>query len=91
MNILIELSLAIIAASLILSSYRFVRGPHIADRIAAFELLTVITIGFCAALSVLFGLSVLFDIAILVCLVSFVGTAGFAALLLKNRENDSAE
>lgn len=91
MNLIIELSLALITTSLVLSSYRFVRGPHIADRIAAFDLLTVITIGLCAALSVLLGLSVLFDIAILVCLVSFVGTAGFAALLSKKKENDNAE
>lgn len=86
MKLLIDASVILVTIAMVASLYRFIRGPRLADRIAAFDLLTAISIGLCAALSVTKGLPVLFDVAVLVCLVSFVGTMGFAALLDKQPE-----
>jgi multicomponent Na+:H+ antiporter subunit F len=79
----IDVSLATLALALVLSFYRLVKGPHVADRIAIFDLLTAIICGLCSLLSVTTQTPVLFDIAVLVCLVSFLGTATYAALLEK--------
>jgi len=79
----IEISLATLALALVLSFYRLVKGPHVADRVAIFDLLTAIICGLCSVLSVTTETPVLFDIAVLVCLVSFLGTATYAALLEK--------
>lgn len=79
----IDVSLATLSLSLLLSFYRLIKGPHVADRVAIFDLLTAIICGLCSVLSVRTQTPVLFDIAVLVCLVSFLGTATYAALLEK--------
>jgi len=79
----IDFSLATLGIALALAFYRLLKGPHVADRIAIFDLLTAIICGVCSLLSVTTQTPVLFDIAVLVCLVSFLGTATFAALLEK--------
>lgn len=83
----IDVSLVTLSIALLLSFYRLIKGPHVADRVAVFDLLTAIICGLCSVLSVSTQTPVLFDIAVLVCLVSFLGTATYAALLEK-RENE---
>jgi multicomponent Na+:H+ antiporter subunit F len=70
------LSLAVVAAVV-----RLVRGPSLPDRVVAFDLLSALGICILAAYSVAKDQSVFLDVAMILALVSFLGTIGFAFYL----------
>ena len=72
------LSLAVLAAAV-----RLVIGPSLADRVVAFELMTTLGIGIVAVYSIVTRQPVFLDIALLVALISFLGTTAFAHFLGK--------
>jgi len=73
-----ELALALLGAAAVLTLVRLARGPSIADRVVALELLGTIAIGMIAAAAVVSGASALLDVALIVALVAFLGTVAFA-------------
>lgn len=73
-----ELALAILGLAAILGLVRLARGPSRADRVVALELLSTIAIGLVAAAAVVAGTSALLDVALILALVSFLGTVAFA-------------
>lgn len=60
---------------------RLVRGPSLPDRVVAFDLLASLGICILAAYSVATGQDVFLDLSIILALVSFLGTIGFAFYL----------
>jgi len=74
--VLPALGLAIVAAFV-----RLVRGPTLSDRVVAFDLLAAIGIGVLAADAVATDQPVLLDVTVVLALVSFLGTIGFAFYL----------
>jgi len=70
------LSLAVVAAFV-----RLVRGPSLPDRVVAFDLLAAIGIGILAAAAVATDQPVVLDVTVVLALVSFLGTIGFAFYL----------
>jgi len=73
-----ELALALLGAAAVLTLVRLARGPSVADRVVALELLGTIAIGMIAAAAVVSGASALLDVALIVALVAFLGTVAFA-------------
>jgi len=73
-----ELALALLGAAAVLTLVRLARGPSVADRVVALELLGTIAIGMIAAAAVVAGASALLDVALIVALVAFLGTVAFA-------------
>jgi multicomponent Na+:H+ antiporter subunit F len=73
-----ELALAMLGLAAILGLVRLARGPSRADRVVALELLSTIAIGLVAAAAVVAGTSALLDVALILALVSFLGTVAFA-------------
>ncbi len=73
-----EIALGILGLAAILGLVRLVRGPSLADRVVAVELLGTIAIGMIAAAAVVSGASALLDVALIVALVAFLGTVAFA-------------
>ena len=69
----------------LLTTIRIVRGPTLADRAVALDLLTILAVAFVAAIAVGTEQSVLLDIAFVVALVSFLGTVAFARYLERRR------
>lgn len=70
------LCLAVFAAAA-----RLVIGPSLADRVVAFDLMATLGIGIVAVYSVVTDQPVFLDIALLVALISFLGTTAFAHFL----------
>lgn len=62
---------------------RLVRGPTLADRVVALDVIAFITIGFIAVFTLESGQEALLDIAITLGLVAFLGTVVFARLIVK--------
>lgn len=60
---------------------RLVIGPSLADRVVAFDLMATLGIGIVAVYSVVTDQPVFLDIALLVALISFLGTTAFAHFL----------
>lgn len=82
------IALPILSISFILSFIRIIKGPELQDRVVAFDLLAIITIAFIACFAVTSGLFVLMDAAIVLALISFLGTTAFAFFIGKDKDND---
>lgn len=69
---------AMLCAGLLLAFVRLLRGPSIADRVVALDLIAVIAVGVILVYAVATSLPVLLDAAIVLALVGFAGTIAFA-------------
>lgn len=77
-DLLLSAALAVLAAAALLALWRVVRGPSLPDRVVAIDLLGVIVTGFAVVGAASTGSSWFLDIAIVIALVSFVGTIAYA-------------
>lgn len=74
-------ALLLITISLGLLFVRFVIGPTIEDRIIAVDILSVVGIAFIAVYALMTSEKVFLDVAVILGLVSFLGTVAFAYYL----------
>lgn len=77
----------VLCLALALVSWRLVRGPSVADRFIAFDMLTALAIGFSALVAIMTGRGVFLDIALGLALINFTATAAFA-LFLERKARD---
>lgn len=84
----LPLLVALLAVSAALVLLRLVRGPTGADRVVAIDALTLLGVAAIAAVSLLTAQAVFLDVAVVLALVSFLGTVGFALLFRKDSEMD---
>ena len=75
---MIELLIIIILFAILLSFIRFIKGPHLTDRIVAFDTMGIIAVSLLVLLSVTFKSSLYLDVAFVFALIGFVGTIIFA-------------
>ncbi|MEW5249794.1 monovalent cation/H+ antiporter complex subunit F [Microbulbifer sp. 2201CG32-9] len=61
-----------------LSFIRVARGPTLADRVVALDVLNIIAVAYCALLAIASGRAVYLDVAIALALVAFLVTVAFA-------------
>ncbi len=71
----------VLCGALGLAGWRMLRGPTIADRFVAFDMLTAVAVAFSALTAVATGRSAFLDVALVLALVNFVATAAFAIFL----------
>ena len=62
---------------------RLIRGPSLSDRVVALDLLATLIIGFSAAYAVATNQPAFLDVAVILALVTFLGTVAFAYYLQK--------
>jgi len=79
-------ALAICGVTVLLAVVRLVRGPSLADRVVALDLLSAVAIGIMATWSVAADDAVYLDVALLVALVAFLSTVAFARYAEQERE-----
>ena len=60
---------------------RLALGPSLPDRVVALDLVAVIGVALCALAALGFRLAVFLDVAMLLAVISFVGTVAFARYL----------
>lgn len=78
----IWIALAILCVSLLLTTWRVIRGPTLPDRVLALDMLVAIAIGFIAVIGIKTGGAFAVDIAISLGLVGFLATVAFARFVL---------
>ncbi len=69
---------SMLSVALFLAFVRLVRGPSLPDRVVALDLIAALTVGFIAVYAIDTGERVFLDVAIVVALITFLGTVAFA-------------
>jgi len=74
-------ALVILAAAMVLTMIRLVKGPFLEDRVVALDLMSTSAVCFAVVLAILYGTQELIDFAVVFALIAFVGTVAFAHYL----------
>lgn len=78
--IIAELTLTV---SILLGLYRLARGPHVLDRVMAFDLITTCAVGLIVLLSIQWGTAMYLELILIVSLLGFLTTVAFVFYLNK--------
>lgn len=81
----VPISILLLCASLALAFARLARGPSLPDRVVALDLIAVLVVGVIAALTIRTNNAEVLRAAIVLALVSFLGTVAFARYVEKRR------
>ena len=84
------LCLLLLVAAMLLAGVRIVRGPHVADRVVALDMLSLLGVAAAALAAVASDSMAFIDVALGVALVGFLATVAFAAFIERGsvREED---
>ena len=77
-NLFLEIILGVLALAAMVGFVRLLRGPSLPDRVVAFDLLATVGVGISAVYSMAYDQPVFLDVAVVIALISFVGTVAFA-------------
>lgn len=88
MSIVILISLAVMAVALCLTFIRLFRGPSLPDRVVAMELFSSVLVGMIGVIAIAADEALLLDVAIVVALMGFMATIGFARFLERGGPRD---
>lgn len=78
---LITLAAALAGLALLLALWRFLRGPSAADRVVAFDVLTIISMTGIVLVALAEGRGIYLDVALVYALLSFLGVIVVARYL----------
>lgn len=73
--------LPLLSVAIVLAFVRLVRGPSLPDRVAALDLIATLGVGMIAVYAIATDQPVFLDVAIVLALISFLGTVAFAYYL----------
>ncbi|HHW81916.1 MAG TPA: cation:proton antiporter [Bacteroidales bacterium] len=85
-NIILTVVIVVLAASAILVLYRFIKGPTLPDRVTAIDLITTMVIAIIVVFSILWDSPNFFDVAMVLSLISFLGSISYAFYLTKRNK-----
>ncbi|MGE6629904.1 Na(+)/H(+) antiporter subunit F1 [Bacillus sp. NPDC077027] len=90
MELIMQISLGILALSTFMFVIRVIKGPSIPDRIIALDAIGINLIGITAIVSILLRTTAFFEIILLLGILAFIGTVAFSKFLEKGEviEND---
>jgi multicomponent Na+:H+ antiporter subunit F len=71
-------ALALVGAAVLIAFVRLVHGPDLANRVVAVDLLSALGVGIAGAAAVVSGDAVYLDVALVLALITFLGTVAFA-------------
>jgi multicomponent Na+:H+ antiporter subunit F len=78
---LIWLAAALAATAFLLALYRFIKGPSAADRVVAFDAMTIVAITGIVLIALVEGRGIYLDVALVYALLSFLGVIVVARYL----------
>lgn len=80
-----RIALVIMSVALLLNLWRLLRGPSIADRIAALDTMYVNTLALLVLLGVWRGSPLFFEAGLVIAMLGFVGTIALCKYVLRGR------
>ncbi|MGA9395127.1 MAG: monovalent cation/H+ antiporter complex subunit F [Azonexus sp.] len=78
---LISIAAALAGAAFLLALYRFLKGPSTADRVVAFDVLTIVSVTGIVLVALAAGRGIYLDVALVYALLSFLGVIVVARFL----------
>lgn len=78
-------SMGMILLAIALATWRLLRGPDLADRVVALDMITLLLIGFIGVYAVRTGIDAVLPVAIVIGLIAFLGTVAFARYLMRRK------
>ena len=88
LNIAAQLSLLLILIGMAVAFIRLAKGPSLADRVVALDMMTVTIISFCGVYAVFMDEPSFLDVAIVLALVGFLATVALARYAERRVERD---
>jgi multicomponent Na+:H+ antiporter subunit F len=79
--LILTVVMPILSVAVVLAFIRLVRGPSLADRVVALDLIGTLAMGMIVVYAIAANQPVLLDVAIVLALLSFLGTVAFARYL----------
>lgn len=79
--IVLTVAFGLLSIGILFALLRLFRGPTLADRVVAVDLLGIIAVGFMSLYAIVTDDSVFLDAAIALALIAFLGTIAFARYL----------
>ena len=80
-NVFIWLAASLTGLAFLLAMYRFVKGPSPADRVVAFDVMTIVAITGIVLIALVEGRGIYLDVALIYALLSFLGVIAIARYL----------
>lgn len=87
-NYITYVLIPLLIISIVLIFIRFLKGPSIADRVIAIDLLVICSIGIVTFVSITTVQSTFLDIAMIIALIGFLSTVAFSYYLEKRNKNE---
>ena len=84
-----DAAMGVLGVAMVLAVVRLLRGPTLADRVVALDLLAFFSAGIVALAAVVSDRAELVIVAVVVALLTFMGTAAFALYLERKGEEDA--
>jgi multicomponent Na+:H+ antiporter subunit F len=78
MAVFVDIIVGLLTIAIALATVRLVRGPGLASRVVALDVIAVLGAALTAVFAIQFDVRVFLDVTIILALVSFVGTVAFA-------------
>ena len=78
LNLALDITLAVVAVSVLLCFVRLAAGPTLPDRVIAIDLIGVLLVCLLVLMAGLTAKQAFLDVAMVVALISFVGTVAYA-------------
>ena len=79
----LTIALPLLTLAVLVVFIRVVRGPSLPDRVVAVDLMTTLGVGIIAAYAIGTHQAIFLDIAMIIALISFLGTIAFAYYIQK--------
>ncbi len=86
-----QIAALILLLSVVLSLIAMIRGPSLADRVVALDLITMLALAFAGVTAVATGHPALLDVGISLALVAFLATLAFAWYIERKAERTASE
>lgn len=77
-TVALTIVLPLLVGALLLVFVRLLQGPHVLDRVIALDYMAVVSVGILAMYAMATDQTAYLDVAIMVALLGFLGTVGFA-------------
>lgn len=82
-----NIAMGMLLLAFFLAFWRLVQGPSLPDRVVVLDLIASLVIGITLAITFLSGEKVYLNVAVMIALITFMGTVAFA-IYLKKRYHD---
>jgi multicomponent Na+:H+ antiporter subunit F len=82
-----DVLLGLLGLAMLPAFVRLARGPDLTDRVVALDLITMIAVAISALYATAHGAPVFLDVAILMALITFIGTIAFAHYMERRWED----